>query len=485
MGYVQVPPSSGGGGGGGLTGVSDTTSINLSDTLGIVSGVVRLSAAAASVGNTIVGLNIQPDGIRAQIANASVQSLISGTSPISVTAGVVSIQNASTSLTGALTSTDWNTFNAKVSSTRSISTTAPLTGGGDLSADRTLSIPASTAAVDGYLAAADFTTFAAKVGPTRSISTTAPLSGGGNLSADRTLSISQSTTTTDGFLSSTDWNSFNSRITNTRTISTTAPLQGGGNLSADRTLSILNASTSVTGALTSTDWNTFNGKVSPSRLINTTGPLVGGGDLSADLTISIPQASGTTSGFLTNTDWNTFNLKSNTILITAPGAGNANGLTVSGSSLTLHAATATLPGIVTTAAQTFAGVKTFNSGPLILNNVTNLSYVSGLRQASAFTSVANLLTSTMTFDATLNMFTFQIQVGSGQAIICFANFLSAGVTCYSDPSNIFLPTDAGVGIVVTKPASSRVITVRTRIGSTQLIGIQIIAGALASATVWA
>ena len=49
-----------------------------------------------------------------------------------------------------------------VATTRSIGTTAPLTGGGDLSADRTLAIAKATASVDGYLAATDFTTFAAK-----------------------------------------------------------------------------------------------------------------------------------------------------------------------------------------------------------------------------------------------------------------------------------------------------------------------------------
>ena len=49
-----------------------------------------------------------------------------------------------------------------VATTRSIGTTAPLTGGGDLSADRTIAIAKATASVDGYLAATDFTTFAAK-----------------------------------------------------------------------------------------------------------------------------------------------------------------------------------------------------------------------------------------------------------------------------------------------------------------------------------
>jgi hypothetical protein len=49
-----------------------------------------------------------------------------------------------------------------VPTTRSISTTAPLTGGGDLSADRTLSMPAATGSFNGYLTSTDWTTFDSK-----------------------------------------------------------------------------------------------------------------------------------------------------------------------------------------------------------------------------------------------------------------------------------------------------------------------------------
>ena len=49
-----------------------------------------------------------------------------------------------------------------VPTSRIISTTGPLSGGGDLSADRTLSIPKATTLVDGYLSAADWTIFNGK-----------------------------------------------------------------------------------------------------------------------------------------------------------------------------------------------------------------------------------------------------------------------------------------------------------------------------------
>jgi hypothetical protein len=72
------------------------------------------------------------------------------------------LPTASAANRGALSSADWTTFNGKVATTRSIGTTSPLTGGGDLSADRTIAIAKATASVDGYLAATDFTTFEAK-----------------------------------------------------------------------------------------------------------------------------------------------------------------------------------------------------------------------------------------------------------------------------------------------------------------------------------
>lgn len=47
--------------------------------------------------------------------------------------------------------------------------------------------------------------------PSRTISTTTPLQGGGDLSANRTLSILQSGAAQDGYLSTADWNTFNGK----------------------------------------------------------------------------------------------------------------------------------------------------------------------------------------------------------------------------------------------------------------------------------
>jgi hypothetical protein len=60
--------------GGTLTGVVDSNSIDFSVSGGVnVTGSVKLSAAAASANNKIIALDIQSDGVRAQIANSNIQ----------------------------------------------------------------------------------------------------------------------------------------------------------------------------------------------------------------------------------------------------------------------------------------------------------------------------------------------------------------------------------------------------------------------------
>jgi hypothetical protein len=86
-------------------------------------------------------------------------------------------------------------------------TGSPVTAAGNI----TINVPTSSAANRGLLSAADWSTFNNKVGTARSISTTAPLQGGGDLSANRTLSITQAGVLGDGYLSSVDWNTFNNK----------------------------------------------------------------------------------------------------------------------------------------------------------------------------------------------------------------------------------------------------------------------------------
>jgi len=91
-----------------------------------------------------------------------------------------------------------------VPTTRTISTTAPLTGGGDLSADRTLSMPEATSSNDGYLKSEDWATFNAKqdalVNPVEGTGTTnyLPLFSGASQIGDSWLQQSTNTAPTIG-----------------------------------------------------------------------------------------------------------------------------------------------------------------------------------------------------------------------------------------------------------------------------------------------
>jgi hypothetical protein len=77
----------------------------------------------------------------------------------------------------------------------------------------------------------------------RTISTTSPLSGGGDLSVNRTLSIAKATTLVDGYLSATDWTTFNGKQpllvsgTNIKTVNGTTIL-GSGDLTISMGITI-------------------------------------------------------------------------------------------------------------------------------------------------------------------------------------------------------------------------------------------------------
>lgn len=81
-------------------------------------------------------------------------------------------------------------------------------------------------------------------------------------------------------------------------------------------------------------------------------------------TFNLPTASATNRGALSSTDWSTFNNKQSTVSFAAVGSSpNANGGGISAGVITLQPADGTNPGLVTTGAQTIAGVKTFSSAP--------------------------------------------------------------------------------------------------------------------------
>ena len=178
---------------------------------------------------------------------------VSASTPLASSGGTtpnLSIQQAGPTQDGYLSAADWNTFNAGstggVPTTRLINTTAPLQGGGDLSADRTLSIPQANNTTNGYLSSGDWTTFNNKGnGTVTAVTGTSPIvSSGGNTPA---ISIPQAGALTDGFLSSADWGVFNGRFPYP-TGTTSQYVRGDGSLATFPTVP-----TVTPAALTKTD----------------------------------------------------------------------------------------------------------------------------------------------------------------------------------------------------------------------------------------
>ena len=230
---------------------------------------------------------------------------------------------ASSSNDGYLTAANWTTFNAKQN---------------QLNGTGFVKVTGTTVSYDNSVYAL----------ASRAINTSAPLSGGGDLSANRILSIARSNSVTDGYLAADDFASFNSRVPSTRTITINGDTQ---DLSANRTFNVNVGVTSfntrtgavvlgsgdVTTALGYTPANssrimTINGvgynlsadrtwNVGTVTSINTSAPLTGG-PITSSGTIGITQATTSTNGFLSSTDWNTFNNKQDALGFTPENTAN-------------------------------------------------------------------------------------------------------------------------------------------------------------------
>lgn len=125
---------------GGVPYFSSTSQLNTSALL-TANGIVYGGGAGAAPAATAAGSATQVvhGGTPPTFSAVSLTADVTGVLPTGNMAGP-----AATGTSGYLSSTDWNTFNTKVGATRAINTTAPITGGGDLSADRTIAISAAS-----------------------------------------------------------------------------------------------------------------------------------------------------------------------------------------------------------------------------------------------------------------------------------------------------------------------------------------------------
>jgi hypothetical protein len=153
----------------------------------------------AQLANSAITINGTSTSLGGSVSVGTVTS-VTGTSPVVSSGGntpAISMPAATTSVSGYLTSTDWNTFNNKGSGTvTSVSATAPLTSTGGTTP--TLAMPAASASANGYLTSTDWSTFNNKgsgtvtsvggTGTVNGITLTGTVTTSGNLTLGGTLS---------------------------------------------------------------------------------------------------------------------------------------------------------------------------------------------------------------------------------------------------------------------------------------------------------
>lgn len=118
--------------------------VNTSSTLGnIISGNWQGTAITDSYISSAATWNAKQNALSFPLTYASTTH-ITATTPLIITSGVLSMSTSTTAIDGFLSATDWTTFNNKVGTSRLLTAGAGLTGGGDLSADRTFTVGAGT-----------------------------------------------------------------------------------------------------------------------------------------------------------------------------------------------------------------------------------------------------------------------------------------------------------------------------------------------------
>ena len=225
----------------------DATGASQSVTVG--SGLTYSAGSLTATGGTVTSVAALTIGTSGTDLSSTVAT---GTTTPVIT---LNVPTASASNRGALSSTDWTTFNNKGSGTvTSVTATAPVVSTGGTTP--VISMAAATASVNGYLTSTDWTTFNNKgSGTVTSVTGTAPVVSSGG--ATPAISMAAATTSVSGYLTSTDWTTFNNKGSGTVTSvsgsggTTGLTLTGGaitttGTLTLGGTLAVANGGTGIT-----------------------------------------------------------------------------------------------------------------------------------------------------------------------------------------------------------------------------------------------
>jgi hypothetical protein len=127
-------------------------------------------------------------------------------------------------------------------------------------------------------------------------------------------------------------------------------------------------------------------------------------------------------------------------------------------------------------------LQTFDEFNALPNNSTNASASPDLTNKTAFASAASGTSATFTFGSSGAIeFLVDVNTDGGMTIAC--DYKATTINALSDPSGLFLATDAGTGIYISKSANSAAVTIKNRTGATKTIGVLAVRSSL-TATAW-
>jgi hypothetical protein len=242
-------------------GTAATTNTGTGATNTILGNDARLTDTRTPTDGTVSTAKLADGAVTsAKIADATIVD-----ADISGTAAIAPAKVAGTALVAANNLSDVTATTARTNlgvppTTRTIGTSAPLTGGGDLSGDRTLGVAnATTGAVGVVQLAGDLAGTATAPVIAAGAVTSAKIADGTIVDTDisGSAAIAPAKVAGTALVVSNNLSEVTAAAARTnlavppatRTITTSAPLTGGGDLTADRTLAVSNATTGAVGVV--------------------------------------------------------------------------------------------------------------------------------------------------------------------------------------------------------------------------------------------
>lgn len=462
-----------------LFSVTDTNSVDLTYTSGATSADVRLSANAADVGYQLVPIDVQATGskgLRAQISNAAIQAALTVTDSNSIdltysggamsgdvrlsanaadagyrkvgidiqsTASVgLRAQIADTAIQGAISVTDTDALDLSYTS-GAISGTLFLSAASADAGNQKVNLDIQTGANKGLRAQIPNTAIqsALSVTDTNSLDLTYAT---GALSGDVRLSANAA-------------DASNQKVN--------LDIQGTGSVGVRAQI----PNTSIRAALSVTDTNSVDMTYSA-------------GAFSSDVRLSSNAAdAGFTIVGLSVQSTGVVGLRAQVQNTAIQGLFSASApLSYSAGAFTFDVNTTALTTYLLLTGGTITGQVYTNNG------LTGTGTATTCIQPTAPHAVGNLQSTTLTFDVNYSpSYRITLAIANHPAMLIECCRHTAEITILSDQENLYLESDAGTGIYITKSAVSNLVTIKNRLGTTHNIFVLIERGLLTSATAWA